>query len=181
MPRSANLLQLRNWKRISTTVTCFCSMAPSNGDSGQAKTRCKKTTTVEKKAHTLKEVVISKATKWIGFISSCFAGKQHDYSLLKTVLPTDKEWFKKFTVRLDLGFLGFVKDYVCAKVFIAFKKPRGQELSPEQRAVNKEQAKQRVCVEHSIGGLKRYRILSDGIRMHHHQLYDDVLEVCAGL
>lgn len=125
--------------------------------------------------------MISKSTKWIGFISKCFAGKQHDYSLLKTVLPPDKEWFNKFTVRLDLGYIGFAKDYVCRQVFIPIKKPRGKELTEAQLAVNKEQAKERIKVEHSIGGLKRYRILSDRIRLHHNQLYDDVLEVCAGL
>jgi hypothetical protein len=36
-------------------------------------------------------------------------------------------------------------------------------------------------VEHSIGGMKRYRILSDRLRNHLIDFYDDVLEVCAGL
>lgn len=77
--------------------------------------------------------------------------------------------------------MGFVKDYVCHQVFIPIKKPKGQELSLEQKAVNKAQAKERITVEHAIGGLKRYRILSDRIRLQTNQAYDDVLEVCAGL
>lgn len=107
--------------------------------------------------------------------------KCHDYSLLKKLFPLDKQWFKRFTVGLDLGFIGFGKDYVCQKYFSPNKKPKGKELTPEQRAVNTEQASERIVVEHAIGGLKRYRILSDRLRMHDLKRYDDVLGVCAGL
>ena len=116
-----------------------------------------------------------------GFISRCCGGNRHDYSLLKDVLPADKEWFKKFKVRLDLGFLGFAKDYVCRQLFIPIKKPKGKTLTGKQREINKSQASERIAVEHSIGGLKRYRILEDRLRLHDLNLYDDVLEVCAGL
>jgi hypothetical protein len=108
-------------------------------------------------------------------------GKSHDYSLLKTFFPADKQWFKKFTVRLDLGFLGFGKDYVCKKYFLPIKKPKGQELTDDQHEANKKQASERILVEHAIGGLKRYRILSDRLRMHDLKRYDDLLGVCAGL
>ena len=36
-------------------------------------------------------------------------------------------------------------------------------------------------VEHAIGGMKRYRILADRLRLHDFDFYNDVLEVCAGL
>jgi hypothetical protein len=39
----------------------------------------------------------------------------------------------------------------------------------------------RIKVEHSIGGMKRYRILSDRLRNHLIDLYDDILGVCEGL
>jgi hypothetical protein len=84
-------------------------------------------------------------------------------------------------VRLDLGFLGFGKAYACRAVKLPHKKPKGQELTDQQRQQNKEQAQKRVVVEHSIGGLKRYRILSDRLRLHDFNRYDDLLEVCAGL
>jgi hypothetical protein len=38
----------------------------------------------------------------------------------------------------------------------------------------------RIKVEHSIGGMKRYRILSDRLRNHLIDLYDDILGACAG-
>ena len=42
-------------------------------------------------------------------------------------------------------------------------------------------AQQRVFIEHAIGGLKRFRILSDRFRNKIFSLYDQILEVCAGL
>ncbi len=126
-------------------------------------------------------MVIATKTRWIGFLSYFQPGKQHDYSLFKELFSFDKEWFKRFTVRLDLGFLGFNKDYACQECFLPNKKPKGKKLTPQQRAVNKEQASERIVVEHAIGGLKRYRILSDRLRMHDLKRYDDVLGVCAGL
>jgi hypothetical protein len=36
-------------------------------------------------------------------------------------------------------------------------------------------------VEHSIGGMKRYRILSERLRMHDYEEYDLIIGVCAGL
>ena len=37
------------------------------------------------------------------------------------------------------------------------------------------------AVEHSIGGMKRYRFLADRLRNHDFNLYDDVLEICSVL
>jgi hypothetical protein len=37
------------------------------------------------------------------------------------------------------------------------------------------------AVEHSIGGLKRYRILYDRLRLQDYGMCDTVVEVCAGL
>ena len=61
------------------------------------------------------------------------------------------------------------------------KKPKMKELTPAQKLENKKISSQRVIVEHSIGGLKRYRILSDRLRAKNYEFYDDVLEICAGL
>ncbi len=46
---------------------------------------------------------------------------------------------------------------------------------------NKQFASERIFIEHSISGLKRFRILSDRLRLHDIDLYDDILGVCAGL
>ena len=105
----------------------------------------------------------------------------HDFTLLKKQLPPDKAWFSGLTVRLDSGFQGFAKTYVCAKLFLPTKKSKGKCLTKNQKFRNTQQARKRVVIEHSIGGLKRYRILADRLRMHNLNQFDTIVEVCAGL
>ena len=119
--------------------------------------------------------------KRIGYISPYRIGKIHDYNFLKKELNPEIHWFSNFTIHVDLGFLGIAKDYVCKRLCIPTKKKPNQELTELERSQNKALASQRVGVEHSIGGLKRYRILSDRLRMHDFVLYDVLLGVCAGL
>ena len=76
---------------------------------------------------------------------------------------------------------GIAKEYVCKALSIPHKKPKKQELDATQKLENRIFAQERVKVEHAIGGMKRYRILSDRLRLHDIGLYNDVLEVCAGL
>lgn len=101
--------------------------------------------------------------------------------MFKGEFPPGPDWFAEFCVRLDLGFVGFAKDYVCKELVLPHKKKCKQELSPEQKQENKAHARERIFVEHAIGGMKRYRILSDRLRMHDVELYDVILGVCAGL
>ena len=115
------------------------------------------------------------------YVGRLVPGAMHDFVLLKQNFPPDKQWFSNLTVRLDSGFQGFGKTYACAKLFLPTKKPRGGQLTQDKKFRNTQQARKRVVVEHSIGGLKRYRILSDRLRMHNLEQFDVALEVCAGL
>lgn len=126
-------------------------------------------------------LVISSVAKVILYISRSYVGSAHDFGILKTEFPPPKPWFARFTVRLDLGFLGFAELYPCRQLYLPIKKKKKQELSPEAKDENKTQASQRVKVEHSIGGLKRYRILSDRLRMQDPKRYDTIVGICAGL
>jgi len=101
--------------------------------------------------------------------------------MFKLEFTPKQNWFINLNVRVDLGFVGFEKDYPCKNLYIPNKKPKGKELTPEQKAENKLLAGERIVVEHSIAGLKRYRILSDRLRMHDLDLYNQVLGICAGL
>ena len=101
--------------------------------------------------------------------------------MFKLEFPPQQNWFSNLNVRVDLGFVGFEKDYPCKNLYIPNKKPKGQELTPTQKAENKLLAGERIVVEHSIAGLKRYRILSDRLRLHDLDLYNQVLGICAGL
>jgi hypothetical protein len=126
-------------------------------------------------------LIISTRDKRIRYLSAVYVGQAHDYSILKAVFPPEQEWFTELEVRLDLGYLGFEKDYKCQKLYIPHKKPKKSELTEEQKAQNKIVSSERIKVEHSIGGMKRYRILSERLRVHDFELYDDILSVCAGL
>jgi hypothetical protein len=54
-------------------------------------------------------------------------------------------------------------------------------LDENQKKENRSQASEHISVEHAIGGMKRYRILSDRLRIHDVKLYNDILGICAGL
>lgn len=102
--------------------------------------------------------------------------------------PSVADWFEDKSIWLDLGYQGFGKDYEYGQVQIPHKRPRRKkktdpkiEFTEEQKAHNKEVSKKRIYVEHSIGGLKRYRFLSDRLRCRNAKFYSVVLGVCAGL
>ena len=138
-------------------------------------------TILEKKDFTVKSVTLSNSAKLILYVSYCWVGVTHDYRMFKQEFPPELGWFKNFTVRVDLGFLGIDKDYECKKILLPHKKKKKQKLTDEQKEENRTLARERISVEHAIGGMKRYRILSDRLRVHDIQLYNDILGVCAGL
>ena len=78
-------------------------------------------------------------------------------------------------------YLGIVKEYECQNISIPYKKSKNEPLTDEQKSVNKKFASERIFIENSISGLKRFRILSDRLRIHDIDLYDNILGVCAGL
>jgi len=126
-------------------------------------------------------VILSNAQRQVLYVSHCWVGKTHDYRMFKEEFPPEQAWFKNFQVRVDLGFLGFEKDYVCKELLLPHKKKKKQQLTAEQKQENKLLASERIYVEHAIGGMKRYRILSDRLRVHNVELYNVILGVCAGL
>ena len=65
---------------------------------------------------------------------------------------------------MDLGFTGFKKDYPDTLVIMPKKKPKGKELSDDAKAWNRIVSGFRVLVEHAIGGIKRFGIVSDKFR-----------------
>jgi DDE superfamily endonuclease len=126
-------------------------------------------------------MILSNPQKKVLYVSKCWVGKTRDYRMLTEEFPPEQEWFKKFRVRVDLGFLGIEKDYVCKELLLPKKKKKNQELNIVQKVENKLLARERIFVEHSIGGMKRYRILSDRLRVHDLDLYNVILGVTAGL
>ena len=114
-------------------------------------------------------------------MSDAYHGSCHDFKIMKDEFDPEKgKWFDDFEILIDLGFLGFKKHY-SGEIKIPHKKSKKKELSEEQKEYNKSVSQIRIKVEHSIGGLKRYRILSDRLRMKNMTRYNQVSGICAGL
>lgn len=119
--------------------------------------------------------------KEIRRLSPAYIGTSHDFSILKTEFPPCRDWFATFHVKVDLGYLGIAKDYARQTLSIPHKKTKEKPLSERQKDENRRMASERVCVEHGFAGLKRFRVLSDRLRLHRLDFYDVILGVCAGL
>lgn len=78
-----------------------------------------------------------------------------------------------------MGFQG----YACEGLTIVQpkKKPPGGELTPPEKARNRMISSVRIRIEHAIGGVKRYRMVKDKIRLLKDGIRDTVMETCCGL
>ncbi len=140
----------------------------------------------KKKLHTIKNLLVTDTKKYILYLSHSFLGKNHDFSILQKEFPCTTQWFENLKVRLDLGFQGFDKLYETIKTYIPSKRKKAVKglkikLTSEQKQQNKILGKERIPVEHSIGGMKRYRLIHDKLRFKSHSLIDRITGVCAGL
>lgn len=141
----------------------------------------------KKKAHTVKNTVIANEKQQVLFVGSTVLGAVHDYRLLKNEFPTSENWFKQLRVWVDLGYIGFAKDYISKELKIPHKKPYktknnpDPKFTPEQKQHNKIVGAFRVKVENAIGGIKRYNILMYKFKNKSQQLRDEAIYLAAGL
>jgi hypothetical protein len=130
----------------------------------------------KKKAHTVKNNVISARGGTVLFLSDTYEGKKHD----KKIADEEAYRFPQGSVLWqDTGFQGFAPDGV--KIKQPKKKPRNGELSDEQKEENRQISKIRVEVEHHIGGIKRCQIVVQKFRNWVDHYIDDVMETACGL
>ncbi len=132
----------------------------------------------KKKRHTRSHLAGSDGDGWILLLSVSYDGKDHDKGILNREgwvehIPDD------VLIQGDAGFDGLQREYV--NVQVSHKKPRGGELTAEQKQENRTLAKERVVVEHSFSGLKRYRIASDVYRNRIKDFDDRTMFTAAGL
>jgi hypothetical protein len=141
----------------------------------------------KKKHHAAKNTVISDINKMILFLGYTVMGGIHDYRLLKQEFSPGMDWFLTFRLWVDLGYIGIQKDYNHCEILIPHKKPRKSKANPapsltdEQKKENREMSSLRVIVEHAIGGIKRFGILTGKFRNRKKGFVDDVAALCAGL
>jgi DDE superfamily endonuclease len=111
----------------------------------------------------------------ICFLSHTCEGKASDKSLAEEAgytLPPGSCLYQ------DKGFQGFFQTGIT--IFQPQKTPRGGELTPPEKATNRRISSTRIRIEHAIGGVKRYRIVKDKIRLLKDGIRDVVMETCCG-
>ena len=136
----------------------------------------------KKKMHTRKNIIISDKKKRIGYVSPTMNGKRHDYGMFKEEFPPPSVVFPRgMALWMDLGFTGFEKDYPDTLGIMPKKKPKGKELTADAKAWNRIVSGFRVLVEHAIGGVKRFGIVSDKFRNRKDGFDDKVMLISCGL
>lgn len=123
----------------------------------------------------LKNLLLINAALRILFLSETYPGSVHDKRIADTTpypLPTGSHLLQ------DPGFQAFTLEGV--DILQPTKKPRGKELTAEQKAGNREVSRRRVRIEHVNSSVKRCRMLKETIRMWKEGMRDMVMEIgCA--
>lgn len=137
-----------------------------------------KTYSGKKKAHTRKSVVVTDAKRRILVVTKQKSGRRHDKRLadkenIFEMLPTE------VSVMTDTGFIGEAKAH--KNILIPKKRTKKNPLTYEEKEMNKLISSYRVLVEHAIGGIKRYRCMSEKLRNHKPFIDDTFILLSAGL
>jgi hypothetical protein len=131
----------------------------------------------KKKRHTKKNIVITdKATGAIRGLGRTQPGRKHDKACVDEeayTYPAGSVLYK------DSGFQGYEPEGV--QTHQPMKKPRGKELTAEQKDANRLISRVRVNVEHSLGGVKIFGIVHDIFRNIKEGFVDLVMETACGL
>ncbi|MBD3884522.1 transposase family protein [Phormidium tenue FACHB-886] len=130
----------------------------------------------KKKAHTVKNNIISHRRGKVVFLSDTDEGKKHDKAICD---EEDYPFPQKSQLWKDTGFQGYEPKGVTT--FQPKKKPRNQELTQAEKQRNREISSERVEVEHQIAGIKRCKIVVDKFRNRIAHSVDDVMETACGL
>jgi len=124
----------------------------------------------------VKNNLLCNTQKRILWLSRTFDGSVHD----KKIADEQTVRFPAgITLWQDSGFLGHNPENVNVKM--PTKKPKGKELTQEQKQENKEISSFRIIVEHAIGGVKRCRIVKERLRCTKFGFDDTVMFIACGL
>ena len=112
----------------------------------------------------------------VKYMSPTHARKWHE----KSIVDAEHDVLPAGSVRSqDMGFRGFAVASVTMQQ--PTKKPRGGELTPEQKEENRRIASEKMRIEHAICSVKRCRIVKDKIRYWQDTIRDMVMAIACGL
>ena len=129
-----------------------------------------------KKRHCVKNVLISGMDQKILYLSQTYSGSVHDKAIAD---EQDFQFQRTIDLLQDSGFQGYQPKN--ANIIQPLKKPKGKELTDEQKKQNRAKSKVRVVVEHSIRGFKIWRIAKDVCRTWKVDLRDYYVLIPCGL
>ena len=112
----------------------------------------------------------------VRYLSETYPGRIHDKRMCDAEelgFPSDIGLFQ------DPGFQGYHPADV--PMYQPKKKPKGKELTPEDKAEHKIISSIRILMEHIIAGVKRCRIVKDVFRTTKRYFADQVMEIACGL
>ena len=136
----------------------------------------------------MKNTIVADGARGIDVVGPTAPGSQHDFSLLKQELDPKQPGLSVVEAIVDLGYQGIVDHYpTFDHIQIPHKKPRKTKANPnpgltlEQKKENRSISRARIAVEHLIGDLKAFHILSDRFRNRIDNTADQVILLVAGL
>ena len=109
-------------------------------------------------------------------LTPSYEGRRHDKRIADA---TEYRLPKGSVLYQDSGFQGFTLPDI--NIIQPKKKPKGQELTVEEKENNRAISSIRIRVEHAIAGIKRYRIVKDKLRNYKKGFSDIVINICCGL
>jgi DDE superfamily endonuclease/Helix-turn-helix of DDE superfamily endonuclease len=132
----------------------------------------------KKKRHTRKHITGSTRKKRVILLSKARPGSVHDKRQLAEE-PIVENIPEDVPIEGDLGFQGLQNEY--ENIHLPHKKPRGKELSEQQKQENRDFSAQRVKCEHAHAGIKRYNAVASIYRNRVTDFDDHLMLVAAGL
>jgi hypothetical protein len=131
----------------------------------------------KKKSHTVKNlIIVGNLDREIKYLSDTVEGKKHDKKAMdesEVVLPEGS------TLYQDMGFQGYNPEGV--NNIQPKKKPKGKELTNQEKEKNTLISGVRVVVEHVISGVKRLHIVKNIFRNTKENYNDLVMFLACGL
>jgi hypothetical protein len=123
--------------------------------------------------------LISGPDKRVEVITPVYVGSSHDFGIfkeegLKDILPSG------VPIYTDTGFLGIKNLCPGFKIIMPKKKKKGKKLNGGEKLGNRIISRERVKVEHAIGGLKKFKMASSCFRGITQKM-DEVFQVASGL
>jgi DDE superfamily endonuclease/Helix-turn-helix of DDE superfamily endonuclease len=132
----------------------------------------------KKRRHTRKHISGSTRKKRVIILTPARPGTVHDKRQLDKS-ETIEFIPEEVAIEGDLGFQGLQNQF--ENIHLPHKKPKGKELTEQQKQENREFSRQRVKCEHAHAGLKRYGSVSAVYRNRVTDFDDRLMLVAAGL